>query len=129
MPVAYDAGEVAYDLDATERGPWFMFHGRPGSYFVVTLSGTWEGTVKLVTKSPSGTVLDVADASWTENVGERQILSEGGREYAFDFARTSGTASCLAFTAGHTLDWTSAIRLEGMPGLALLETLKPITTE
>lgn len=126
----YQPGEIAYDLDATERGPWFIVYGDAHrDYFAVSLSGTWEGTVKLVTKSPSGTVVDVEDASWTVNVGEKQILTRGGQEYAFDFTRSSGTVSCLAYSPALYMDWSNAITLEGMTGLVLLETSKPVSLE
>jgi hypothetical protein len=132
MAVGYTFGEVAYDLDATERGPWFSVHAGPHTeFFSISTSGTWEGTLKLVTKSPTGTVVDVADASYTANTGEQQIRTQGGREFAFDFTRTSGTVSALAFSGSAMLDWSNAIRLEGISpgGALLLETAKPISLE
>jgi hypothetical protein len=132
MAVGYAFGEVAYDLDASERGPWFSVHAGPHTeFFSISTSGTWEGTLKLVTRSPTGTIVDVADASYTANTGEQQILTQGGREFAFDFDRTSGTVSALAFSASAMLDWSNAIRLQGItdPGVLLLETSKPISLE
>jgi hypothetical protein len=130
MPVAYDAGEVTYDLDATEAGPSFSVHVRPGAGgFYYAYTGTWVGTTKLQQKSPAGTWLDMDGTSKTVNQGLTLIAFEGAAEFRFDFTRTSGTVTASAVSPSGVLDWTSAIRLEGMPGLALLETSKPIALE
>ena len=130
MPVAYDAGEVSYDLDATESGPSFNVHVRPGAGgFYYAYTGTWTGTAKLQQKSPAGTWLDMDGTSKTANQGLTLIPFEGGGEFRFDFTRSSGTLTATAASPSGFLDWSSAIRLEAMPGLALLETLKPIALE
>ena len=130
MPVVYDVGEVSYDLDATESGPSFSVHLRPGSAgFYYAYTGTWTGTGKLQQKSPSGTWLDVNGTAKTGNQGLTLVEFDGAGEFRFDFARSSGTITCTALSPAGVLDWSNAIRLEGMPGLALLETLKPIALE
>ena len=130
MPVAYDIGEVSYDLDATESGPAFSVHVRPGAGgFYYAYTGTWTGTGKLQQKSPAGTWLDVDGTSKTANQGLTLVEFEGAGEFRFDFNRSSGTITCTAVSPSGVLDWSSALRLEGMPGLVLLETLKPIAVE
>lgn len=127
-----DMGEVAYDLDATETGPWFTAHGtHHAGYFAVRIAGTWEGTVKLKTRTPSGTAIDVDGASWTTNLGEKYVYTEGGGAYAFDFTRTSGTAEVVAYSRQGHLDWADTVLLEGLSpgGNILLENNKPLISE
>ena len=130
MAVAYDMGEVTYDLDATESGPEFTVRLRPGSEgFHYAYTGTWVGTAKLQQKSPAGTWLDVDGTSKTANQGLTLVPFEGSGHFRFDFTRTSGTVTCTAVSPAGMLDWSNAIRLEGITpaGLALLETSKPIS--
>lgn len=132
MAVAYDIGEVTYDLDATETGPEFTVHLRPGSEgFYYAYTGTWEGTGKLQQKSPAGTWIDVDGTSKTANQGLTLVPFAGGGEFRFNFARTSGTLTCTAMSPSGVLNWSDGIRLEGISpvGLALLETSKPISLE
>lgn len=130
MAVGYDAGEVTYDLDASENGPTFSVHLRPGStglYYAYT--GTWVGTAKLQQKSPVGTWLDVNGTSKTANQGVTLVEFDGAGEFRFAFTRTSGTVTCTAVSPSGILDWSDALRLDGLPGLVLLETTKPISLE
>lgn len=127
-----DMGEVAYDLDASETGPWFTAHGtHHDGYFAVRIGGTWVGTVKLQTKTPSGTVIDVDGASWNANVGEKYVYTQGGGAYTFNFDRTSGTAEVVAYSRHGHLDWADTVLLEGLSpgGNILLENNKPLITE
>lgn len=130
MPVTYDAGEVTYDLDGSEDGPSFSVHLRPGAsglYYAYT--GTWTGTAKLQQKSPVGTWLDVNGTAKTANQGLTLVEFDGAGEFRFSFSRSSGTVTCTAVAPSGLLDWSSAIRLNGLPGLVLLETTKPISLE
>jgi hypothetical protein len=94
-------------------------------------TGTWTGTGKLQQKSPSGTWLDVNNTAKTANQGLTLVEFEGGGEFRFDFTRSSGTITCTALAPSGVLDWSNAIRLEGLSpvGLALLETSKPLSLE
>jgi hypothetical protein len=127
-----DMGEVAYDLDATETGPWFTAHGtHHAGYFAVRIAGTWVGTVKLQTRTPSGAVIDIDGASWTANQPEKYVYTQGGGAYAFNFTRTSGTAEVFAYSRHGHLDWADTLLSEGLSvnGNILLENNKPLITE
>lgn len=132
MGVAIDMGEVDYSLDTTEVGPYFVASGsRNAPYFSISVGGTWTGTVKLIQKTPSGQVVDVADGSFSSPTGEKQVSTLAGAAYAFEFTRTSGTADVRAWSRSGYLFWADAIIIEGITGggVLLLENDKPLALE
>ena len=129
MSTGYDFGEVSYDLAATGTGPEFSVHlGPRDDGFRFAYTGTWAGTA-ILQQDIGGTWLDVDGTSKTANQGLTLVPFNGAGTFRFKFTRTSGAVTCTASADNGLLDWASALRLEGITGVLLLETNSPLILE